>query len=683
MKTKSELYTATTEALVAEALARVAIAEASAVVELMPPDDAATAVARRSLDYAVLQNHKGKWAIGRAVGTYRGVAPITASLGGVRSGRDSCNRAAAAAWRVVKGGKGVSDAEWGSLSLNSKGTEIFYCDDIPVVPAINPVVVLRGSSFEMGRQYAEQIIDIFGLFIFQQQAARSCYPNFRKAVGPWERELAHHTPELVDFSRGWAEGATGRGVTMDYLDVVAIWTGDHAPSAAAVGFRVPDGCDVRGVPPSDARDAYLDFDPVAAVQQHAPPPGPCSGAAAWGSATAGGGAVAACSTDHDCTFQATIVAFPDDGYPFVYTPFAANGFIPGMGEHFMAGHPGMNSAGLAYVHHGGGWGMTEPVETWGYGIRRGAETFHSLRYAASTKEALRFDLTLPIGDAGYPVGCPGGFYLDRTSAIVIEGRTGAPDAPRPILREVSRDETGGSYDFLYATNNAVSPEAGSGFAAPEGGYRFGQVEGWYTTVDDERLRTNTPETGARAWTAHSWKRNRYLFERIRQRYGSIKLDDMIELYRHGGPCRYDTGTAGERLGFSTAHRGAAFTCALELERRKYLGCVGPAVRGTVPMDYFPPFVYYDETYQFWELTLADTPEEMASEALHEARRALDEVSDIFGVQRRKWIDAARREFQSGQAILAATAGDIADVSRAVRRLTHAQVRARQARADPD
>ena len=42
--------------------------------------------------------------------------------------------------------------------LTNQGSEILFAGDVPLVPPINPIVVLQGSDFEMGRQYARQVI---------------------------------------------------------------------------------------------------------------------------------------------------------------------------------------------------------------------------------------------------------------------------------------------------------------------------------------------------------------------------------------------------------------------------------------------------------------------------------------------------------------------------------------------
>ncbi len=56
--------------------------------------------------------------------------------------------------------------------LSKKGTEIDFAGDAPVVPEVCPVVILRGSSYEMGYQYAQQLVQIFGPWILEKKAQR-------------------------------------------------------------------------------------------------------------------------------------------------------------------------------------------------------------------------------------------------------------------------------------------------------------------------------------------------------------------------------------------------------------------------------------------------------------------------------------------------------------------------------
>ena len=47
------------------------------------------------------------------------------------------------------------------IELDDMGTEIHFADGAPLVPSINPIVVLQGSDYDMGYQYAQQLIEIF------------------------------------------------------------------------------------------------------------------------------------------------------------------------------------------------------------------------------------------------------------------------------------------------------------------------------------------------------------------------------------------------------------------------------------------------------------------------------------------------------------------------------------------
>lgn len=42
------------------------------------------------------------------------------------------------------------------------GMEIDFAGEVPILPRSNPVVILQGTDYEMGYQYAQQVIEIFG-----------------------------------------------------------------------------------------------------------------------------------------------------------------------------------------------------------------------------------------------------------------------------------------------------------------------------------------------------------------------------------------------------------------------------------------------------------------------------------------------------------------------------------------
>ena len=307
--------------------------------------------------------------------------------------------------------------------------------------------------------------------------------------------------------RGWAVGATEAGVPMSYDDVLEIWTGHETPAEDYMGIR-----------PGRPRELPLPA---------------CSGVAAWGRATPDRRLVAGASGDHDCTYMVTVVAFPQTGNAFVYTPFSAIGDVPEVGQVFMMGHPGMNNKGLAYVEHGDEMRMIEPKGEWGYGIRKGTSVFHVLRFANNAREALKMELSFPVGDVGQAMGSAGGFYADSSYGYVLESRS------NPVIIR----ETGlmGETDFLYANNSAMHPEAGkAGWMQPhKETWAWDEHGGWYPTrfTALSLLKAFMMKPAERTLMAmrnmykNSWGRGRYVYFALNQAIGAIDLDRDIPQLR--------------------------------------------------------------------------------------------------------------------------------------------------------
>jgi hypothetical protein len=109
--------------------------------------------------------------------------------------------------------------------LTTENTEILFADGIPLVPEINPVVILKGSDHDMGYQYAKQVIQIFGSWIFERKAGRKFTEDEVKQMTEWESQIRQYAPEILGFCEGWAAGANDCGLKMSYYDVLEIWTG--------------------------------------------------------------------------------------------------------------------------------------------------------------------------------------------------------------------------------------------------------------------------------------------------------------------------------------------------------------------------------------------------------------------------------------------------------------------------
>lgn len=675
---------------------------------------------RAGFDQAVLLLTKAKWHAGRASGSHLYIAPFTGSNDDCKVAREYLREAQQVVGRVIRaaGERGIAESlvPKGAAIKVSTVNEIQFADDVPLVPAVCPIIVLIGSSQEMGRQYVHQVVQIFGAWMLEQIGKRNFSEEDCAIIMEWEKNLQSYAPEICEYARGWVEGASELGLPLSYIQAIQLWTGHYEPfrhgllrhgvrdlakslSAAEATRASTAYLGGQGIIPDTAGASIDDF----SVDL-------CSGCAAWGEATVDGHMVAGATTDHECTFQATIVAYPDDGFPFIYTPFSVTGFIPQLGQYYFAGHPGMNGKGLAYVHHGGGLHALEPESERGYGLRRGASTFHNLRYAASTEEALGNELSWPVGDSGTILGSVGGFYADAKSAYICEGRPGAPYPEKPLLRWTSTGDDGREFTFLYANNNSVHPQGFKPILRDVPSYAFNVVDGWVCDIPDQIPQGIEPMVLSSALsTKTSQGRNRYLFDALESRYGRIDRDAMQIIFSTGAPERYGPDhtllshaereaawSSGKPWPSSISHRLNAFTAVMKPAddgTGAYLGCIGPASHDVLMHTPGHGYYYFQELNEFWEITLTEEPLRMAALALDLAKSILgesvaklEEHDALLPSLSRKLIEVlvkqAREAILESQAII----GQVTEenvvpahlLSLSLRRSTAAQVRGRKA-----
>jgi hypothetical protein len=635
--------------------------------------DAAYPQRVREFNQAVIDATKGKWYVAQAMETHtRG--GWQAAFRHIRQSQEL----AQSLLDLLQSGSPDPVAHE-KATLSTEGTEILFADGVPLVPAINPVVILQGSDQAMGYQYAQQLIQIFGPWILERKAGRTFSEERRAIIGQWEAQIRAHAPEILRFCEGWADGASDAGVPMSYHDVLVLWTGDLPPVLDYLGRG-------EGLP------------------RLSPPL--CSGVAAWGRATADGKLVTGSSGDHDPTYMVTVVAFPETGNNFVLSLFSATGDVPIAGPVYMMGHPGMNNRGLAYVHHGGELRMVEPKEYWGYGLRRGTSVFHTLRFANSAREAEALELSYPVGDVGHPMGSVGGFYADRDSAYVLESRK------EPVI--VRQAGVMGETDFLYANNSALHPDSG------QAGWMQAQPENWLWDPHGgwHPARLVVPELFARpgkrdaadrttsllGYMYHnSCERSGYAYEVMHRAVGRVDLDYIKTIYRQSGTVPpgpwAEVAAAYKRTGrwgaCAIGHAGNALVAVMKPDDGDegiYAVCAGTAARGLAPNVPNPSgSPLYGETNTFWELKLAGSPAAVAAyagqkagEYLEKAREAMAHLlpSDVAHGPLGGLLDLAQREFEAGQGYEdaagdAADGGSIYEWARATRAYTRAQVRALQ------
>jgi len=564
--------------------------------------------------------------------------------------------------------------EYKQIDIYKKEGEIDFVEDVPLVPEINPIVILQGSDFEMGYQYAQQLVQIFGSWILEKKSNRSFSEDQISTIKKWEQQLIEYTPEIIRFCEGWAKGAQDLGITMKYIDVLELWTGSKPPVSFYLGFGERTAEDL-------------------------PPPW-CSGAAAWGKATKDGKLVTGSSGDHDATYTVTIVAYPDSGNKFIITPFGATGDVPMLGGTYFFGHPGMNEKGVAYVHHGGEAKMIEPMGEWGYGIRKGAAVFHILRFANNAQEARHMELKFPVGEAGFSTGTAGGFFADDSYGYVMESRK------NPII--VRESGILGESDFLYANNSVQHPDAKAAgwMKYNKELWKWDNHGGWKPKKFVKmKMLGGEPETrlsNAMAFTYQgSHRRNKYLYNVLNQRVGDIDLNYMKCIYKNSGSfpalawkeskkIYKKTGRWGD---ISTGHSSNALVAIMKPSEGIYSLCIGPAKRGLTPNS--PHWAginpIHNETNSFWEIKLTPSPYEMLQDAIAKASYDIDNVRAqlnkidkshesythlySFMKEAEKEIDIAKK-FNREDSI-SNDLNSIYSLSKSLRAATKAQVKARQ------
>lgn len=558
-------------------------------------------------------------------------------------------------------------------SLESVESEIKYAGEAPIIPEVNPIVILRGSDFEMGYQYAQQVAGIFGKWILERKAGKKFTTEEIEILGRWEEQLKAYAPEIITFCRGWAAGAKDLGINMSYEDVLDIWTGHNKPVESVMGLA-------ESLPKTAA--------PL------------CSGIAAWGSATSDGKLVTGSSGDHDVSFMVTIAAFPETGNNFIYTPFGATGDVAKLGPMYMTGHPGMNSKGVAYVEHGGEPRYIEPKKYWGYGIRKGAAVFHILRFANSAREAREMELSMPVGDVGTNFGSVGGFFADSTYGYILESRK------EPVI--IRESGTMGENDFLYVNNSALHPDVKEAdwLKNDESNWEWDPHGGWhpskFTMVKKLGGVSEIVKSVMRTGYENSYHRNRYLYESLNEGKGSIGLDYIKNIYMQSGTIpegdwkkitkAYNkTGKWGR---ITVGHASNALVTLMKPRSDNsgiYSLCVGSAARGLAPMG--PTFCtpIHDETNAFWEIELSAVPSVMAEKAcskasdnMAEAKALIEKLGakDDFFRYSIEILDLAENELKNGhlEAERAKELGQRSEIyswAKAVRYFTKCQVHAQQ------
>jgi hypothetical protein len=314
--------------------------------------------------------------------------------------------------------------------------EITYEDGVPLMPSVYPVLILQGSDYDIGYQYSQQLIQIFGPWYIKkfQRGFTEEERTFLKATQWYVKEYA---PEFIEQFKGMADGATDAGVEWSYEEVLAA----HCRPPVLEVYPV-----YHALPP-----LFPGTEPAESQKMGMPPA--CGGFVAWGSATKDGKLIAAGGGDGPSisfTLYWRVIILPETGNNYIYAPLGIANY---------GCHPGMNNKGLVYAHHGDGVGGNEKP---GHGIGERLMTQHALRFANNAKEALEMELAYPYGFR--PAGLWGGLWAD------ISGDAFDLECRDPLA--VRRAGDHGEKDFLYGYNTnftkSLKPFIGKGYELYKG-----------------------------------------------------------------------------------------------------------------------------------------------------------------------------------------------------------------------
>ena len=90
-------------------------------------------------------------------------------------------------------------------------------------PDILPVVILKGSDYEMGFQYGQQaghLIEKTRDGAWAEALQRFSREEVIHALKANQHYIKKYTPQWIEFMRGMADGATAAGHQVSYIDVV-------------------------------------------------------------------------------------------------------------------------------------------------------------------------------------------------------------------------------------------------------------------------------------------------------------------------------------------------------------------------------------------------------------------------------------------------------------------------------
>ena len=472
-----------------------------------------------------------------------------------------------------------------------KKAEIIYDGKVPLIPPpVRPVLILSGSDYEMGYQYGEQRVQIFGpyesAYVYRHFKGRLTEKDL-KTLQVYERHIKQQTPWLIDFMKGIVDGATKAGIELTYEEVMAYFvsTWGSGTDWYRREIKAYSGNETHGSG-DDMKDENKDND--------------CSGFAAWGSATKDGKLIFTGCGDHCILpFEVILMFFPETGNNFVLSTDTGEGY-----------HPGMNNKGLAYAHHGAGPYAGPYGGKSTYGIPVCFATMNTLRFANNASEALKMQLsytTITKRAMGIWADIHGNGY-------VIESND-----PPAFRKPGDHNEK----DFLYATNTFLIQELREiEFPHPKSGLNYVPQIG-FIGIGNSSNSISGIDRSAQFWNL------------LHNYHGEIDLEFIKMMWRFPGKQpAYPSLEEADASYLPTQgagwdiHVGAQDNSAVVMgkpddgDKGLYYVSNGSLCRVSSPLAPRAHFYRIAPTYSFYQLQLAASPEAVVNAAQDRAQYEL-------------------------------------------------------------
>jgi len=281
---------------------------------------------------------------------------------------------------------------------------------LPLPPSIMPVVIVKGSAYEMGYQYGRQVGHYIEMVKDAEwvEAIKTMHSlqEIERELQAAEHYIKKYAPEEIEWMEGVADGATEDGYNVSFKDILIINTRVHPPTPFANH-------------PSSAEMTRQED---------------CSIWAAWGKTTSDGSLICGDSKDEAYSYQVLTVAFPDYGNAYMTTARAGE-----ISQHFS-----MNNKGL-FIGASGAPGERDTARD--YGIPYPCTFSHLAQFSNNAKEAKE---ALSSWNIYWYRGLNYTFADTHRNAFVVE-LTAA-------LKSIRVPGQFGERDFIFATNNFLNEE---------------------------------------------------------------------------------------------------------------------------------------------------------------------------------------------------------------------------------